>query len=88
LRQTVEKLLGTSKFDPAAASIINERQRACCESALSSISEAIAALQFSVTLDAVQILLDDALNTILELRGKTANEEVVTAVFEQFCVGK
>jgi len=88
LRRAAELLLGTAEFDPAAATLINERQRACCGSALANTDEAIAALRTGVTLDAVQIILDAALNALLELRGKTASEAVTAAVFEGFCVGK
>ncbi|MDR1410060.1 MAG: tRNA uridine-5-carboxymethylaminomethyl(34) synthesis GTPase MnmE [Oscillospiraceae bacterium] len=88
LRTVVEDLLGTADFDPNAAVLISERQRKCCAQAQANLAEAIAALQNGVTLDAAQILLDDALNALLELRGQTATEAVTAAVFSQFCVGK
>lgn len=88
LRRAVEDILGTAEFDPAAAMLINERQRECCGRAERNLTEAASALQSGMTLDAVQILLDDALNALLELRGQRASEAVTNAVFSRFCVGK
>ena len=47
-----------------------------------------SAILSGITLDAVNIVLDDALNALMELNGKRASEEVVAEVFSHFCVGK
>jgi tRNA modification GTPase len=39
-------------------------------------------------LDAVTVLLDEAVQYILELTGEKATEAVVDEVFSRFCVGK
>ena len=41
-----------------------------------------------MTLDAVNIILDEARNSLLELTGERASEAVINQVFSQFCVGK
>ena len=88
LEQILSKILGSADFDPSVAALTTERQRLCCEKALSSIEEAIDALNMGVTLDAVNVCVDDAVNSLLELTGKKAGEAVVNEVFAQFCVGK
>ena len=81
-------LLGTSNFDPSAAALTSERQRNCCVRALDSIKEARSALDSGVTLDAVNVCADCAVDALLELTGERAGEAVVSEVFSQFCVGK
>jgi tRNA modification GTPase len=52
------------------------------------INEAIAAIDNGELLDAVTVLLDEAVSHILELTGEVATEAVVDEVFSRFCVGK
>lgn len=67
---------------------VNERQKKCLDRAISCVNEAYGAILSGITLDAVNIVLDDALNALMELNGKRASEEVVAEVFSHFCVGK
>ena len=46
------------------------------------------AVKSSITLDAVEIILDEAENSLLELTGERTSEAVVNEVFSHFCVGK
>ena len=88
LEKVLSDLLGTSNFDPSAAALTSERQRNCCVRALDSIKEARSALDSGVTLDAVNVCADCAVDALLELTGERASEAVVSEVFSQFCVGK
>ncbi len=54
------------------------------EQSLKSASEGIGL----VTLDLVAIDLKDAWDALGEITGETANEEIISTVFEKFCVGK
>ena len=67
---------------------VNERQKICLDRAAEYVEEALEALQSGVTMDAVNIVLDDALNSLLELTGERVSEAVVNEVFSHFCVGK
>lgn len=67
---------------------VNERQKICLDKAIDCINEAIMAVKTGVTLDAVNIVLDDGLNALLELTGERATEAVTAEVFSHFCVGK
>ena len=49
---------------------------------------AVSAMQESVTPDATLVDIESALDAIGEVTGKTMREDVVTRVFERFCVGK
>ncbi len=88
LTKAIEKVLGTDKIDTSKAMLTTERQRSNALSALDSINEAIAAIDMGITMDAVNVCVDTAIDSLLELTGKKAKESVVDEVFSQFCVGK
>ena len=88
LTAAVEKILGTDKIDTAQAMLTTERQRSNVISALSAVDEALDAISFGMTMDAVNVCIDSAIESLLELTGKKAKEAVVDEVFSRFCVGK
>ncbi len=88
LEKTVRTIFKTNEFDPNSACLTSERQRQCCVNALSSLNEAIDAINMGVTLDAVNVCADYAINALLELTGDKATAAVVDEVFSRFCVGK
>lgn len=88
LEKAIEKVLGTADFDTSAATLMNERQLACCKAALQSIDEAISALEIGMTRDALNVNIDVAVESLDTLTGEKATESVVNEIFSQFCVGK
>ena len=88
LQEEITALLGTGNFDPGAGMLFTERQRHHARAALEALREAENALALDMTLDAVTVCVEDALNALYALTGETASEEVVDQVFETFCVGK
>lgn len=88
LEDAVAKILMTNEFDPAAACLTSERQRQCCLNAAAHLEEAVDGIKNGVTLDAVNVCADCAVDALLELTGERANAAVVDEVFSRFCVGK
>lgn len=88
LEKAIEKTLGTADFDTSVATLMNERQLACCKAALQSIDEAISALEIGMTRDALNVNIDVAVESLDTLTGEKATESVVNEIFSQFCVGK
>lgn len=88
LERTVTELLGLSAIDPAQGMLANERQRVCLERASIALAEGLEAIRSGVTLDAVSVCLDGALDALLECTGQRVSDQVVDAVFHRFCVGK
>lgn len=88
LEQAVTELLGTGSFDTNAATLINERQLECCKNALKALNEAVEALKIGLTMDAVTVCLDSAVESLLVLTGEKATDSVVNEIFAHFCVGK
>lgn len=88
LEKAIEKVLGTADFDTSAATLMNERQLACCKAALQSIDEGVSALEIGMTRDALNVNIDVAVESLDTLTGEKATESVVNEIFSQFCVGK
>lgn len=88
LIKAVERVLGTDKIDTSQAMLATERQRKSAAEALDAITEAIEGINLGITMDAINVCIDTAIDKLLELTGKRAKEAVVDEVFSQFCVGK
>ncbi|MBR1811977.1 MAG: tRNA uridine-5-carboxymethylaminomethyl(34) synthesis GTPase MnmE [Clostridia bacterium] len=88
LEAMTEQLLGTANIDTSAPMLMNERQYRCCAAALQYITEALDANRAGMTLDAVNVGIDAAINELSVLTGEKATETVVNEIFERFCVGK
>ena len=41
-----------------------------------------------MTLDVIALEISSAMNMLMEITGETYTEEVLDAVFSQFCIGK
>ena len=88
LEKEVADIVGTSNLDASQGILATERQRSAAEFALKSVNEAIETVRLGITLDAVTVVVEDAINSLLELTGERTTEAVVDKVFHQFCVGK
>ena len=88
LVSAIEELLGTADFDTSATAIVNDRQCDCCKKALEALRDAKNALSLGMTMDAVTVCLDSAIENLMVLTGEKATELVVNEIFAQFCVGK
>lgn len=87
IENILEKIL--DEYDISDNVIIaNERQKSCVDNAIRCVNEAISALQFGDTLDAVEIIIEDAENHLMELTGERISEVIINEVFSRFCVGK
>ena len=88
LSDAISKVLGVADLNPADGILSGERQLNCCRNCLDMLKEAKNALDTGMTLDAVNVSLDCAVNYLLELTGERATDVVTEAVFHRFCVGK
>ncbi len=86
--KAVAEVLKLEEIDPSMGVLSNERQYACVMQANVALKEAECILRDGMTYDAVTVVLEEALQALLELTGERATEEVVNQVFSQFCVGK
>lgn len=88
LNEAVSHLMCLTDFDTSQPILANERQRTSAQAALLQIEAALDALSFGMTLDAVNISIEEAIEALLQLTGESVSEVVVDEVFSRFCVGK
>lgn len=68
--------------------LLNERHGALIEKGLFHIEEAKKSLALEMGLDIAAVDLESARMILGEITGKTANSDVISRVFEKFCLGK
>ena len=74
---------------PAGGTLLtNARQAEAIRRALESVRAAHEALTAGLTPDVVLTEAEGALDALGELTGRTVREDMVTRIFERFCVGK
>lgn len=88
LEKTAQELLCVRELDTCEALLTTERQRADTERARNAVDEAIGCLETGMTMDAVNVCVDTAIDALLSLTGEKTTDAVVNEVFSQFCVGK
>ncbi len=88
IAEAVKNKTNLGRLDLSSGFIANERQRTCIREARDFISEAINGLRAGITLDAVGIMCENALERLYELSGENVSEAVIDQVFKRFCVGK
>ncbi len=88
LKTALEATLGTGGLDFSQEMLAGERQLNCAKNAAACLKEAREALESGLTVDAVNVSIDCALNELYALTGQKATEETVNEVFRRFCVGK
>ena len=88
LEQAILETLHASELNPGEGILYTERQRQDVSRCLQAVEEAKGALQAGMTLDAVTVSVEAAVDALLELTGEKATIAVVDEVFSHFCVGK
>lgn len=75
-------------IDPNAALVANERQHECVLRAGDAVKASLEAVISGLTLDATSVGIEQAINSLCELTGERASEEIIDRVFSKFCIGK
>jgi len=83
-----EKIRALSPEEDNMTISLNQRQIRCCEQVQENLLQAQEAIQSTLPLDVATLPLTDALRKLDELMGRDTTEEVLTNVFQRFCVGK
>jgi tRNA modification GTPase len=87
LEQKIESVLlgGDERESPLT---INARQDATLQRAAQALARAQDAVRGGLGLELVSIELRDALHELAEVIGETSNEDILTRLFQNFCIGK
>ena len=70
------------------AILTNARQAAAIDRAGAALAAARNSMELHMTPDAVLVDVEDALEALGEITGKTMREEITNQIFSRFCVGK
>jgi tRNA modification GTPase len=81
-------LLADMGHDAGTVLTINARQNATLQRAAEAIDRTLELLRNAQGLELVSIELRDALHELAEVIGETDNEDVLTRLFQNFCIGK
>jgi tRNA modification GTPase len=84
----IERYFPVRNDSPPGEIITNTRQYEAIQRAESAIGEAMTAITTSLTPDAILTEIEAALQAIGEVTGKSMREDIVSRIFERFCVGK
>lgn len=88
LAKAVKKAVNIKNIDANSVVLANERQREKILNAKQGLCEVIDAIKAGMTLDAVTVSVEFAVNEIAQLTGESASEEIIDNIFKRFCVGK
>ena len=88
LEAAVKDLFPAGDPVEAGSLLTDARQEEAVKRARDAIRRAAEALELGLTPDAVLTDAEEALDALGELTGRTAREEIVSRIFERFCVGK
>jgi tRNA modification GTPase len=86
-KRIVETVLGGA-VQPAEVYVSNVRHRAALEAAARSLNEARATITDGLPLDLVGNDVKVAAERLAEVTGESVTEDVITEIFQRFCVGK
>jgi len=85
----VTKILKTGiSTERQQAGLGSQRQKEAVSDALECVKHAIISADDNYTLDAVVQDLEDALDSLSEVTGDITPDDVLSSIFENFCVGK
>lgn len=68
--------------------VTNQRQAGLLTKAKQSLEDVVRGIDDAMPLDLVQIDLKNAWDTLGEITGESAPDELITQLFSQFCLGK
>ncbi len=88
LEEAIKRVIGTANFDSSRPMLANSRQKQCVQKAYDNIIQALDGAKVGITYDAVNVMIDSAVDELLSLTGQKASEEVINNIFSKFCVGK
>lgn len=88
LESAVAALFPTGDPKEAGSLLTDRRQEEAARRARDAVRRAREAMEDGLTPDAVLTDAEEALEALGELTGRTAREEIVSRIFERFCVGK
>lgn len=87
-KKVLDVITGSDAMPPCSEAVPNLRHRKALESASSAFKAAKAGTEENAPMEIVALELSTGLDALAEIVGETPSEEILEAVFSQFCLGK
>lgn len=88
LQKKIYTVLKINEFNVTNPSLNNIRQKKLMESSLKSLTEALNSCYNLVDISLIEIDIKEAFDKLGEIIGQAYPEELITALFTKFCLGK
>jgi tRNA modification GTPase len=88
MEQKIKDKLKITDCNFADGMIANQRQLECAIKCKLALKGTLDAINLGITMDAISVMLEEAISALLELTGEKASDEILNKVFERFCIGK
>lgn len=89
LAEKIYEVTNLSDFDPKTTDYLNNaRQISLMEKANNALKNAKNAIAFGVDVDLIEIDIKEAFDALGEITGEAYPDELITALFTKFCLGK
>lgn len=88
LQKKIYAVLKINEFNATNPSLNNIRQKQLMESSLRSLTEALNSCYNLVDISLIEIDIKEAFDKLGEIIGQSYPEELITALFTKFCLGK
>lgn len=87
LKEKIYRSFRCGEIDVSSVILTNERHIQCLRNAYSSLKKAQKSLK-ETTADCTAVFLRDAWNSLGEITGTTATEDIIDRIYSRFCLGK
>src|SRR5699024_6549893 len=90
IKQTISKLFNAGIEDNNSSNVIitSARQAGLLRKANNSLNDVISGIEAGMPIDLVQIDMTACWDTLGEITGESYQDELITQLFSQFCLGK
>jgi tRNA modification GTPase len=90
IKQTISKLFNSGIEDNNSSNVIitSARQAGLLRKAKNSLNDVISGIEAGMPIDLVQIDMTACWDTLGEITGESYQDELITQLFSQFCLGK
>ena len=88
LKQALTAHFRSQRLDQGQTVITNVRHYQALRSALQALDEVEAGLQAGLSSDLIAVDLRDVLNRLGEITGEITTDDLLTHIFQNFCIGK
>lgn len=88
IKSTLYEMFSAGEIENSDLLITNERHLACLKNAKQELSEIVRSCNAAATLDVVASQIKQVWETLGQITGSTAQEDIIDRIYSKFCLGK